>query len=99
MRFSYKRVNFSQVTTYPSPILPNYELTVFLILGLNNGGHPWPCHLQSRSHDLHADQFSWRLSEIMLLTRMGRGEKGGGKWEEGVREDSIPLIDLYVATV
>ena len=27
-KFSNKRVNFSQVTPYPSPILPNYELTI-----------------------------------------------------------------------
>ena len=76
MRFSYKRVNFSQVANHLH--ITNIELSVFLILGLNNGGHPWPCHLQSRSHDLHADQFSWRLSEIMLLTRRG-GERKEGK--------------------
>ena len=27
-KFSNKRVNFSQVTPYPSSILPNYELTI-----------------------------------------------------------------------
>ena len=27
-KFSNKGVNFSQVTPYPSPILPNYELTI-----------------------------------------------------------------------
>ena len=27
-KFSNKRVNFSQVTPYPSPISPNYERTI-----------------------------------------------------------------------
>ena len=44
-KFSNERVNFSQRTPYPSPILPNYELTILTSLPLCLVILSWPVHM------------------------------------------------------